>query len=100
MKLLTLHVTWIRRLIIKNSEWSNIYTETTQRKITNLFQYGAGYPRQKAHSTSNTFWKETLLYFPECFNIAQHKNTQTLLKPLWYDKYVWKGVSLNLLPIT
>ena len=35
IKLLTL--TWIRRLIIKNSEWSNIFTETKQRNIIHLF---------------------------------------------------------------
>ena len=83
MKLLKL--TWIRRLLIKNSGWSDIFTETTQCKITPLFQYGADYPRQKVHSTKNTRWKETLLYFAEFINIVHHKNTQTLLELLWYS---------------
>ena len=62
-----------------------------------MFQYGADYPRQKAHSTSNTLWKETLLYFLEFINIVQHKNTQTLLEPLWYyDKIQIQNVSVFL----
>ena len=62
-----------------------LINRTTHCKITHLFQCGADYPRQKAHSTSIIFWKETLLYFPEFISIVQHKNTQTLLEPLWYN---------------
>ena len=52
---------------------------------------------KKAHSTSNTLWKETLLYFLEFINIVQHKNTQTLLEPLWYyDKIQIQNVSVFL----
>ena len=80
------NVTWIRRLLIKNSEWSNKLTETTLCKITQLFQYGVDSPRQKPHLLDiNTFWKETVLIFAEFINIDQHKNTQTLFEPLWYN---------------
>ena len=72
-------------MLIKDSEWSNLLTETTHCNITHLSQCGADYPRQKAHSTSNIFWKETLLYFAEFISIVQQKNTQTLLEPLWYN---------------
>ena len=68
----SLKLTWIRRLLIKDSEWSNLLTETTHCKITHLFQCGADYPRQKAH-------------FAELISIVQHENTQTLFETLWYN---------------
>ena len=68
----SLKLTWIRRLLIKDSEWSNLITETTHCKITHLFQCGADYPRQKAH-------------FAELISIVQHENTQTLFETLWYN---------------
>ena len=81
----SLKITWIRRLLIKDSEWSNWLTEATHCNITHLSHCGADYPRQKAFSTRNIFWKETLLYFAEFISIVQHKNTQILLEPLWYN---------------
>ena len=72
-------------MLIKDLEWSNLLTETAHCNITHLSQCGADCPRQKAHSTSNIFWKETLPYFAEFISIVQQKNTQTLLEPLWYN---------------
>jgi exonuclease III len=82
----SLKLTWIRRLLIQSSAWSNLFCEITHCDISHLFQFGADYSRQKALNTSNAFWKETLLYFAEFINTVQNKNLHDfLLEPLWYN---------------
>jgi hypothetical protein len=82
----SLNLTWIRRLLIQNSTWSNLFCEITKCDILHLFKFGKDDLRQKAFSTTNTFWKETLLYFTEFVHIVQLKNFDAfLLEPLWYN---------------
>ena len=66
-------------MLLKDSKRSNLLTETTHCKITHLFQCWADYPRQKAHSTSNIFWKETFLYFTVFISIVQNKTRRLCL---------------------
>ena len=82
----SLKLTWIRRLLIQSSAWSNLFSEITHCDISHLFQFGADYSRQKALNTSNIFWKETLLHFAEFITTVQHRNLHDcLLEPLWYN---------------
>jgi hypothetical protein len=41
----SLKLTWIRRLLIQNSAWSNLFCEITKCDISHLFQFGADYSR-------------------------------------------------------
>lgn len=85
----SLKLTWIRRLLHSNSEWSMFFNEVINCNTANLIQFGSKYSKQKANSTTNLFWKETLSYFADFLLFIEQKcEHDILLEPLWFNEKI------------
>ena len=86
-----LKVTWIRRLIQKESKWSYLLNYMYPN-ISKFTCFGINFLKQKIREIQNSFWSDTFTAWVNfCSKITVNTWTDFLLQPIWYNYNVKVG---------
>ena len=58
--IMSLKITWIRRLIHSDCIWTQIFNTTINSDIKSIFHFGTDFTSGLVQKTMNPFWKEVL----------------------------------------
>ena len=86
-----LKVSWIRRLVKKESKWSHLLNYMYPN-ILNFTYLGLNFLKQKLKGIHNSFWSDTFTAWINFANkITITSWTEFILQPLWYNDSVKVG---------
>ena len=79
------HISWIRRMIMSNSNWDNIISDIYPDM--KLLYYGCTFPKEYIVKIDNMFWKDVLfswnLYIKQI--VKQYPNNPLNSESLWFN---------------
>ena len=106
--IISLKSSWLRRCIVSNSSWTNLFVCTNYCNIQDIINYGDDFVRRKLINSRNPFWKDVLggwlvvleknmpLNTRDICNTSLWYNTKITIdkKPVVYKNYINKGIVL------
>ena len=89
--LISLKVTWVRRLLLteETTLWTKLFVKTFKIGLDRLIQFGPEYYNVMKKRTRNKFWLDVFDAWQHLTNIIKiQNNTDLLSSPLWYNKII------------
>ena len=87
----SMKLSWIRRMLITNSPWINLYHSILPGKLEPLLGFGNEYAKKLIKQIKNSFWKEVILELNNFRSLFDHEKSEMLHHSIWYNSKICIG---------